>query len=382
MGVTLLPISSNTNYTAGIDLGGAVVDNVYINLAATLTDDDIVSKSDFEIDWPSSDNRYNHCSVRFSNEADNFKEDSVGWPPKASGTFEKGTDGRYYDQQSGWNESKGNQAQRKFLNKYAVWNGVGLEDQADGTRTFSWKVFTKTSGTYVLSLAVDNTSTVTISNSSGATILTASLTIGNGIYSTNVSLSANTVYTIYASVTDTGSLQGFAGLLKSPDGFEFWTSRNAAYSDIFVTTVNNTIYQALLAEDNGVELENDLYLEGVTDYYHALAKAEELVRTSRSAFGVNFKYLIKDKFLEPGDFIKVNSAQLGFSELYLRINEVKIEEGGVCQVKASRFDWTQLAWNVKDDEFLNPSSVYDFNIQAPYDLLFLPNDQTVEGSVG
>jgi hypothetical protein len=48
---------------------------------AIITDDDIVRES-VEIQWPNLDTRQNFCTVRFANEAKDFKEDTATWPPR------------------------------------------------------------------------------------------------------------------------------------------------------------------------------------------------------------------------------------------------------------------------------------------------------------
>ena len=170
-----------------------------------------------------------------------------------------------------------------------------------------------------------------------------------------------------------------------PDGIEVWNTRNIAYSDLITVTPSDAVYLAMLAEDNGVELETDLFAEGVTDYYHALAKAEELVRTSRSAFAISFDYIIKDRFLEPGDFVRLNSTRLSLGSvtaLYIRVNEVQMKDGLTATLKGTRFDWTQLAWNVKDDEYLKPPNQYNFTVQPPTNFRYSVIQGQFNGGVG
>ena len=71
--------------------------------------------------------------------------------------------------------------------------------------------------------------------------------------------------------------------------------------------VRNSVYDTYLDEDGDVALETDISLVGITSYYTALAKAEYIVRSSRSkityTFSVNRDYL----YLEPGDIVKFQS---------------------------------------------------------------------------
>lgn len=345
-------------------------DNSQIVVATTLTDDDIERSSPVEINWPTSSERLNSCTVRFHNEAENFKEDSVSWPSKASGNTWRGIGGRTYPPASGWAE------EHSLLNSYAVWEGSDLE-----TTSMQWVVRPKVSGNYTLTAHGDDSWQVSVV---GKANLSNNEWSGD-TKSAVINLIAGTKYTITASATNTKGLKGVAAKLVSPDNNTFWTTRDAAYSDYIEVTSSNEVYLAMMAEDKDIELETDVFAEGVTDYYHALAKAEELVRTSRSAFGITFSYVIKSSYLEPGDIIKLQSdtLKLGLDgPLYIRVNELKVKEGGVCEVTGTRFDWTQLAWNVKDDEYLKPNNAYEFNIPAPQYLNFIEGNNEIKGSAG
>ena len=45
-------------------------------------DDDIILDEPLSSVWPTSQNRLNYCTITFLNESEDFKEDSVSWPPK------------------------------------------------------------------------------------------------------------------------------------------------------------------------------------------------------------------------------------------------------------------------------------------------------------
>lgn len=47
-----------------------------------LTDADIIREGETSTSWPNASTKYNYCTVRFLNEAKDFEEDSVYWPPK------------------------------------------------------------------------------------------------------------------------------------------------------------------------------------------------------------------------------------------------------------------------------------------------------------
>ena len=48
-----------------------------------ITDNDIDAGSPVSTVWPKADQRLNFCTVKFSNESNDFSEDSVSWPPKS-----------------------------------------------------------------------------------------------------------------------------------------------------------------------------------------------------------------------------------------------------------------------------------------------------------
>lgn len=343
--------------------------NEVISTAATITDDDIVRETPVEINWPTASERLNHCTVRFNNEAEGFKEDSVSWPPKNPGQYWKGVGGKKYTPVSGWNDNDNN----KLLNSYGVWDGSGE------TASFRWLIIPKVTGTYILKGVIDDVGSITI-------IGAGTLALDGAARQTTVNLVKDTQYTITAEANNSrGGLKGMAGILISPDGNTFWTSRDDSYSAYIQVSTSNAVYLEMKQEDNNLELETDVFAEGITDYYHAIAKAEELVRTSRSAFGVKFAFAIKDRYLEPGDIVKIQSEtlKLGLSgDLFVRVNEVKVSENGNCEVSGTRFDWTQLAWNVKDDEYLRPGNAYEFTIPAPQELTFKVGNNEIKGSAG
>ena len=351
--------------------------NAAINVATTLTDDDLVLDDDIQINWPSSSERLNHCIVRFHNESENFKEDTVSWPPKTSGNSLRGIGGFKYPVRGNFESSTSG---GQLLNSYAVWSG------STSSTTLNYKFVVKESGTYTLQYTGDDTIAVTITNTStGIPVLTTGVRDDLGSVKTaSVPLIADTIYSVLVVGGDTGGEKGVAAKLTL-NNFIVWTTRSDAYTDFISTTTTSAIYDTMKTEDGGLEFETDIFAEGVTDYYHALAKAEELVRTSRTAFGITFKYIIKNNFLEPGDFIRLNSTTLklgGTTPLYLRVNQVKVSEESTCEVTATRFDYTQLAWNVKDDEYLKPANVYNFTVDQPRNLVFTAESVNILSSVG
>ena len=343
--------------------------NADIVVAAEITDNDLVHGSEIQLNWPSASERLNHAVVRFHNEAENFKEDTASWPPKSNGTFSKGVRGTRYPIS---NSSAGD-----ILSSYGVWSG-----NASNT-TLEWKYKAVVSGTHTFRLQIDDSGTIHVYNQYGTLLTTGSVSGWKNPLTWTADLVADEVYRIVIVGNDTGGERGVAATI-SKDNFLYWTTRDPAYAAYDVVSTSSSIYDTMRLEDNGIELETSVFLEGCTDYYHALAKAEELVRTSRTAIGVSFSYIVKDNFLEPGDIIKLNSSTLniGDTDFYVRINQVKLQEGATCEVVGSRFDYTQLAWNVADDQYVVPPNVYGFGIPAPKDVVYTPAQANVPNSAG
>jgi hypothetical protein len=266
-----------------------------------------------------------------------------------------------------------------LLKKYSVWSGPGSSfDQ-------TWKFFVKETGSYTFEFTGDNSATASIATTTGTVLYSGSATDWHAITTGTVSLTKDTEYRIRLTAQDSGgSGKGIAGKL-SKGSFVHWTTRSDNYTSLVSINNSNAIYTAMKLEDNDLDLETDIFADGITDYYHALAKAEELVRTSRTAFGIRFKYVIKDKFLEPGDFIKLSSQTLKLGvdiDLYLRVNEVKITDEAVCEVNATRFDYTQLAWNVDDNEYIKAINVYSFEFGKPSNLNYIAETAQILNSSG
>jgi len=51
---------------------------------------------------------------------------------------------------------------------------------------------------------------------------------------------------------------------------------------------HDNLYFGMFADDNLVKLETEQFHESITDYWHALAKAEQICRSSRARINLNF----------------------------------------------------------------------------------------------
>lgn len=383
-------------------------DIIYVD---TVNDDRLILSEDIGINYPSADVRLNHCTVRFANESENFKEDTVSWPPKKSCNIEKGIGGTRYMPVSGWDDSLAGM----FINNYGVW-----KDDI-GTQMFTWKIKPIETGTYTLNFALDTTGTISINNISGTVEVplaaseseygvpifwkNLSMESSNVLKSLQVTLTAHNEYTITSTVNASNiSRAACAANLLAPSGIQIWNTRYPSYTDFITQIITEEDllvgYKHFLTLDNNIKLESDISFESCTDYYHALAKAEETVRTSRSANQYKFSYHMSNGdndiiIPEPGDILKLQISQgtlnwdpaqqdnYGFGvNVFVKVESIKPVEGGILNVEGFKFYSEQLAWNVQDDYFPEPPLNHNGALSAPMYLEWNPGNSTVKDSPG
>jgi len=314
-------------------------DPVNPTISATLTDEDFVMDSDVEIAWPSTKDRLNHCTIRYQNEFQNFKEDTVAWPAKMNGQTVKGIGEVIYAATGGHNADGG---PGTFLNTYGVWNGTAEYVE------LKWKVRPAVSGLFQVTMVSDDIGYAYLNGQ----IFTSST--WPDVINSQVYLSNTETYDLQINCQNTnpGGNRSVGLRILSPQGTEIWTTRFPSYSSLITATYSDELYRQYLAEDNGLELETELYMDGITDYHHALAKAKQIVKVSRTAAVVKFKFVIKDRYFEPGDYVELQSQRLniGISDTFIvKVDEVNIENNLVCEIRASRWTPEQYAWTIEDE---------------------------------
>jgi hypothetical protein len=351
-------------------------DNTAIILADTIDDNRLVQAQEIQIAWPTAAERLNNCTVRFHNEFELFKEDSVSWPPKTNQSYLRGVGGFRYGlpYETGYDTDKQGGA---LLNNFGVWEG----DADDVLLTWVFKLDPGQNASYQIKASTDDSGTFQIEDISGTPTILKSFSWDKwkSMYTSTVSLGHATLSKVYR-VTITGHTndperKAVAMTLGTNNSY-IWTTRSVSYSSFVNYTTSDAVYQTMMTEDGQVPLELEVFADTITDPYHALAKAEEHVRTSRTAAVFRFKYWVLDKFPEPGDFIKLISTDLNLGtggDLYIRVNSVKLDENGIADVTGTRFDWTQLAWNVPDDVYMTAPGLYDMRPPAPAELTYAKN---------
>lgn len=148
----------------------------------------------------------------------------------------------------------------------------------------------------------------------------------------------------------------------------------------------SAVHMTYLAEDNNQPLKTETSVAGITDPYHALARAEELVRSSRTAHTLKAKFSRKAIKLEPGDFFLFKSETVPISstitadsyEIY-KVTAIEYDAELNCSVTANSFDYRNLAWNVDDFVAYVDTIATAGGISAPTNVLFSDN---VDGILG
>lgn len=144
-------------------------------------------------------------------------------------------------------------------------------------------------------------------------------------------------------------------------------------------TAGSTVYNTYLSEDNGIQHHSEETGVGITDPYHALAKAEQLVRKSRTVHTISFTLNKAGLVLEPGDFIKLTLGDMGLNDEVYRVEAIKVNENFTVDVTAYFFDYQSLAWNISDDQAYIIPPTYVHSLTAPSNVTFTAGTSTISG---
>lgn len=111
----------------------------------------------------------------------------------------------------------------------------------------------------------------------------------------------------------------------------------------------STVHNTYLTEDNDVALTGRVYHPGITNPYQAAARAEQIVRASRTDKIYELTVGPRGQIHEPGDLISVSSPTLNITDEVMRVEKVAVQENFNVRLTANRFLYDNLAWNVSDD---------------------------------
>lgn len=169
--------------------------------------------------------------------------------------------------------------------------------------------------------------------------------------------------------------------LEFPDSSTRYTQVSARFSNEFEDFVDDTVtwppsfstvFNQYLAEDSNQLLKTEVFLPTCTDPYHALAKAEQIVRTSRREMRVKFAVGKKGLLLEPGDIISVTDATSGLNNEILKVESIKLSQDLTAEIEAREYSFENFAWNVPDDvPYVSPKVNPFLGIAKPTNLAFV-----------
>jgi predicted phage tail protein len=221
----------------------------------------------------------------------------------------------------------------------------------------------------------------------------ADLVWSGGIYKLQLQYPVSLENTIVVgTITDNELVRGIVDIVypSASDRLNYCTAtfsneaEDFSNDSVYFPSKNSSIYQQMLSQDNGFLLEDSISLEGVTDKAHALAMAEERVRTSRSKATYSFSIRLGSEFYEPGDIIILDSQVTGISNEYLKITSVQLNSNGDAEIVATKYDPTVFAWNAKDNEIVIPRNNYSFIVQPPSNVTYVSalSNELTSGGLG
>jgi hypothetical protein len=144
----------------------------------------------------------------------------------------------------------------------------------------------------------------------------------------------------------------------------------------------SSVHNTYMTEDSGIALESSQSIAFVSDYYHALAFAEQEVRMSRSQVMMRIGLNLNSWRLQPGDFIHINSAVLNVPGELAKIRSIEFNQAGFLQLEVEKFDAAHLAWNAKDDEVVEIRNIYDFSLPQVTNLSYSTTVITTQNAIG
>ena len=135
-------------------------------------------------------------------------------------------------------------------------------------------------------------------------------------------------------------------------------------------TLGSTAHNGYLTDDNQQPFKGSEQAVGITDPYHAKARAEQRVRLSRSLFTLELTVSKKGLSLEPGDFINITSAQAGISNEVFRVQSIEVSSDFTVSLVCYCFDHNVLAWNVNDDIAYSDRPTYNWTVDPAVNLQY------------
>ncbi len=148
----------------------------------------------------------------------------------------------------------------------------------------------------------------------------------------------------------------------------------------------SSAHSTYLAEDNQQPFTSDISGIGMTDPYHALAKAEQTVRQSREMKTISVTLGKAAANLEPGDFISIFAPNAAVGSVVdgvnvpevFRLQSIRVQGDMTIKVEAYCFKHTMLAWNVEDTiAYVSPPE-FDFTLPDVTNVVSTSGQYTTE----
>lgn len=130
----------------------------------------------------------------------------------------------------------------------------------------------------------------------------------------------------------------------------------------------SNVHQTYLSEDNDKVSELSLQSTATTPY-HAMAEAEQAVRSSRDAGSLELILGRKALKLEPGDLFRIDSDLPNAPNGIWKAGEVEVRTDFSVSVRSERITENMFAWNVEDNIPYRSRPEFDFQIEAPTNVL-------------
>lgn len=162
--------------------------------------------------------------------------------------------------------------------------------------------------------------------------------------------------------------------VKFANAFKDYKSDSISWPETFSNA--HSIY---LAEDNYQPLTTELNVYGITNPYHAQARAEELVRTSRSSYNISLTLDRRAMFLEPGDYFILSSELAQLEDEVFRVESIKINDDLTISVEAYLFSYQFLAWNMPNDIAYGDNVIVSAVVPPPSNVLFTSSSGELYG---
>ncbi len=184
---------------------------------------------------------------------------------------------------------------------------------------------------------------------------------------------------IAATITESDIIRGSMEL-DFPDSSSRYNQCVVRFMSEFENFVDDTVtwpvaystaYNTYLNEDSNILLKTELYLPCTSDPYHALAKAEQVVRTSRGEMRAKFVVGKKGLLLEPGDIVLVTDSTTNIFNEVMKIESVKLNGDLTAAIEARQYSYTNIAWNVPDTvPYISPKLAVYNKVVKPTSVVF------------